>query len=84
MGMSESQVQVFLDDGPRAGETLAVQPGPEGQPPHELVISDPLGEGGRAEESFDVGGRTVGSTTYHLHGRDEQRDLYLYRTGRPN
>jgi hypothetical protein len=77
--MADSQVHAFLEDGPRAGETVTVHTGPDGQPPHQLVMTDPLGQGGRAEESFDIEPTTTGATTYYLQERDELRSGYVYR-----
>jgi hypothetical protein len=81
--MSTSEIRALLEDGPRAGEVLSVAPGPDGQAPPQLVVSDPLAEG-RQEGNSDLGGPTRRATTYHSHGLDEGRNLFVYRTGRPD
>jgi hypothetical protein len=82
--MTEPQIRVYLEDGPQAGTTLLVHPGPDGRAPHQLVLSDPPGKGGRGEESFDVEREPAGATTYYLHRLDEKGNVYVYGADDPN
>jgi hypothetical protein len=65
-------IHAELEDGPRAGETVRVSVDPDGLPPAQLVIQDPLAP------TDDGTGET--GTTYRRH---EQRDgdRFVYRTG---
>jgi hypothetical protein len=67
--MSAIRIQVFIDDGPRAGATLTIDSGPDGKPPDQLVLDHPLGPN---------------TTTYYLCGLDEPRKGYVYRITRPS
>jgi hypothetical protein len=80
--MSNTTIRALFEDGPHAGEVTTLDPGPDGRPPHEVVLDDPTGAGGRAEESFDVEPTPTAATTYHLRGRDEDQEMYRYRAGR--
>jgi hypothetical protein len=80
---SESQIRVYLEDGPQAGTTLLVDAGPDGRAPHQLVVADPPGKGGRAEESFDVEREPAAATTYYLHRLDDAENVYVYGADRP-
>jgi hypothetical protein len=82
--MTNSTMCALLEDGPRSGEVVELDPGPGGVPPAQVVVSDPLGAGGRSEESFDVEPTPTAATTYHLHGHAQQADTYIYRTGEPD
>jgi hypothetical protein len=82
--MSNSTIRALLEDGPRAGEVAVLEPGPDGQPPHEVVIDDPLGAGGRDEESFDIEPSPTAATTYHLHGQSADGETYFYGIGEPD
>jgi hypothetical protein len=66
--MAAIRIRVLIDDGPRAGATLTIDSDTAGEPPDQLVLDNPLGPG---------------TTTYHLHGLDEHRQGYLYRTTPP-
>jgi hypothetical protein len=48
-----------------------------------VVVADPLGRGGRREESFDAGARLDAATTYRLHVQAQQPCTYTFRTGEP-
>jgi hypothetical protein len=48
--MSDSRIRAVLEDGPRTGEVLMVDAGAKGQPPQQVVVSDPLGSEQRREE----------------------------------
>jgi hypothetical protein len=74
--MRSIQIRVFLDDGPRVGEILTMRSGRDGEPPHQITVADPFGR-------LHADGITSSVTTYHLHGLDERRRGYVYRTGRP-
>jgi hypothetical protein len=81
--MATGTVHAVLDDGPRAGEVLEVPTRPDGAPPPELVIRDPLAPtghdcGGDQRNGLDAVLSQV--TTYRLH---EQRGpaRFAYRTG---
>lgn len=76
--MSEPSIRVYLEDGPRAGATLHVDAGPDGQAPAQLVVADPPDKGGRREESFDVEASPTGATTYYLHRLDEAGNVFVY------
>jgi hypothetical protein len=76
--MSSFQTRALIEDGPQAGLTLNVETGPGGRPPEQVVIANPT-DGPRAGSG--PGGRTPGSTTYHLLGLDEARNAYVYATG---
>ena len=79
--MPHAQIRAYLEDGPRSGTTLSVDPGPDGQPPSQLVLADPPEAGGRPEESFDIETTAPpGATTYHLRGLDEVANVYVYGT----
>jgi hypothetical protein len=41
--MSEFRIRAVLEDGPRTGEVLEVDAGPDGGPPRQVVVADPLG-----------------------------------------
>jgi hypothetical protein len=84
--MADSTVLAALEDGPRAGEVVEVEVGPEGRPPHQVVVSDPPGLGGRAEESFDIEPEPTAETTYYLHpqGTPANSNFYIYRVGEPD
>jgi hypothetical protein len=75
MAHPQRQLRVFIDDGPRAGETLSVDPGPNGRPPREIVLDDARPHSGETEEHK----RT---STYRLDGADLEYGLYVYRLGR--
>ena len=81
--MSTAEIRALLEDGPRAGEVLAVAPGPDGQAPPQLIVSDPLAEG-RQEGSAALGGPPRHAPPYPSYGLDENRNLFVYRTGRPD
>jgi hypothetical protein len=66
--MNPIRIRVFIDDGPRAGATLTIDSGAGGKPPDQLVLDNPLGS------------RPL---TYYLHGLDEHRKGYVYRTASP-
>ncbi|HZZ48794.1 MAG TPA: hypothetical protein VFE65_18075 [Pseudonocardia sp.] len=82
--MSNSTIRALFQDGPRAGEKAALEPGPGGRPPQEVVVDDPLGAGGRDEASFDVEPTPTAATTYHLHGQSADDDTFVYGTGKPD
>jgi hypothetical protein len=84
--MANSTVRAALQDGPRAGEIVEIEAGPEGRPPHQVVVSDPPGLGGRAEESFDIEPEPTAATTYYLYQQDTQADSssYIYQVGEPD
>jgi hypothetical protein len=82
--MSEFRIRAVLEDGPRTGEALVVDAGPDGGPPRQVVVADPLGMGARREESFDTGASLHAATTYHLHEQAQEPDTYRYRTGEPD
>lgn len=83
--MANSTVRAALQDGPRAGEVIDVEVGPEGRPPHQVVLPDPPGLGGRAEESFDIEPEPTAATTYYLHqGTQADSSSYIYRVGGPD
>ncbi|HTK63957.1 MAG TPA: hypothetical protein VL595_16335 [Pseudonocardia sp.] len=67
--MSNSTIRAALDNGPRVGEVLEIEPGEDGTPPTTLVVSDPLGED------------TTESTTYHLQQEGAEPGTYVYRAG---
>jgi hypothetical protein len=81
--MANSMVRAVLEDGPRAGEIVEVEAGPEDRPPHQVVLPDPPGFGGRAEESFDIEAEPTAATTYYLHqpGTPADCSSYIYRVG---
>jgi hypothetical protein len=81
--MTASDIRVYLEDGPQAGTSLLVHPGPEGRAPHQLVVADPPGNGGRREESFDVESAPTAATTYYLHRLDESANVYVYGAEEP-
>lgn len=70
--MANSTIRAVLDDGPHAGEEIEVDTGPEGSPPHQIVLSHPLGA--------DTDSKT---TTYHLHPQADPAEVHTYRTGCP-
>jgi hypothetical protein len=82
--MTNSTIRALLDDGPRTGEVVWLDAGPDGGPPAQVVVSDPLGIGGRPEESFDIEPAPAAATTYHLHEQAGQENTYIYRTGEPD
>lgn len=82
--MSHSTIRALFDDGPRTGQVIGIDPGPDGGPPEQVVVSDPLSMGGRREESFEVAPTPVAATTYHLHGHAGRTNTYIYRTGEPD
>jgi hypothetical protein len=84
LAMTNSSIRAVLDDGPRTGEVVGLDPGPDGGPPAQVVVSDPRGMGGRPEESFDVEATPIAATTYHLHEPGPQDNTYIYRTGEPD
>ena len=82
--MSDTKIRAVLDDGPRSGEVLVVDAGPDGGPPQQVVVSDPLGMDPQREEGADLGARPRAATTYHLHEQAKGADTYVYRTGEPD
>ncbi|MHA6796605.1 hypothetical protein ACVGVM_24290 [Pseudonocardia bannensis] len=40
--MAESHLRVFVDDGPRGGEWVTIEPGPGGAPPPRIQLLDPV------------------------------------------
>lgn len=81
--MDSFTVIAYLDDGPRAGQTLSVHTGPDGQPPSQVVAPEPRGPGEAAQESIEVGHGLDRTTTYHLHAPATADNTYIYRTGEP-
>ena len=79
---NNSTIHALLGDGPRTGEVVGLDRSPDGGPPAQVVISDPLGAGEQAEESSDA--EPTAATTYHLHERAQQANTYIYRTGEPD
>lgn len=82
--MDHSTVIAYLDDGPRAGEAVPVHAGPGGEPPDEVVVSDPRGRGAHAEETVEVGFSLDGSTAYHLDRPAVAAGTYIYRVASSN
>jgi hypothetical protein len=81
--MATGTVHAVLDDGPRAGEVLEVRARPDGAPPPELVIRDPLaptGQDSAGDQRDGLDAVLPHVTTYRLH---EQRGpaRFAYRTG---
>jgi hypothetical protein len=54
--MAPARQEIFLADGPRGGENVMVDAGPDGGPPREVTLPDPPGSAGE----FPI------STTYYL------------------
>jgi hypothetical protein len=82
--MTDSTIRAVLDDGPRTGEILVLDAGPNGRPPEQVVVPDPLGMGGTEQENADVSNRPHAATTYHLHEPGNEANTYRYRTGVPD
>jgi hypothetical protein len=81
--MTQPDIRAYLEDGPRAGTSLLVTPGPEGRAPHQLVVAHPPGRGGRREESGEVAPVPTAATTYYLHRLDEPANVYVYGAEEP-
>jgi hypothetical protein len=81
--MATGTIHAMLDDGPRAGEVLEVRARPDGGPPPELVIRNPLaptGQDSPRDQRTELDAVLPHVTTYRLH---EQRGpaRFAYRTG---
>lgn len=81
--MTHPPIRVFIDEGPRAGQTVLVDADRDGSPPQEITLSDPVTGPPPIDESPDIGKMPASETTYRLHDHDDARDLYLYRAVTP-
>jgi len=59
-------VYAFLDDGPYAGETVRIDPGPDRRPPREIELADADGT----------------SRPYELRGPHHNPEWWIYRLSR--
>jgi hypothetical protein len=82
--MTHQLIRAFIDEGPRAGQTVLVDADPDGSPPQEITLTDPSTGPLPIEESPDIGNMPASETTYRLHDHDDTRDLYLYRAVTPS
>jgi hypothetical protein len=81
--MTQPDIRVYLEDGPRAGTSLLVAPGPDGQAPDQLVVAHPPGTVGRREDSGDVEPAPTAAIRYYLHRLDERANVYVYGAEEP-
>jgi hypothetical protein len=74
--VTKATIHAIIEDGPRAGETVELSAAHEGVPPREFLLADEH-LGPRDAEHRQAPSGSV--STYHLVGRDDERDGYVYR-----
>ncbi|MDQ2707646.1 MAG: hypothetical protein M3Z25_08430 [Actinomycetota bacterium] len=69
-------LRAYLDDGPRNGETVSIDPNDDGSPPERIVLNDDatLGSVGEPEHTS-----ATANTTYGLSHTDMDNGLWVYR-----
>jgi hypothetical protein len=80
MDQPHEHFRAYLDDGPRAGETVSIAPAEDGSVPETLVLDDSgalEAVGGTPERSGDADDAT---TTYRLAQPDMDNGLWVYRS----
>ena len=83
MSHPQHHLRVYLDGGPRSGETVSVAPDSEGGPPEQIVIGDAGVLDPTAEET-GLAARTTSSTSaYELSHTDLHNSLWVYRPAVP-
>jgi hypothetical protein len=70
-------IQVIIEDGPRAGDTVQLDVEHEDRPPQEFLLADEHLGARSTEESTRAPSGSV--STYRLSSRDEERGAYVYR-----
>jgi hypothetical protein len=71
--MTRPRIRAVVEDGPRAGETFAVDVESADSPPPEIMLPNGHHDGGSFANA------TGAVSTYHLVGPDDQGDGYVYR-----
>lgn len=86
MTHARRHIRAFLEDGPHAGETVAVDPEDGGNAPRRITLESPArrpGLGDATELSPDTGGGPSGAVTYQLHRADTEIGIWRYRVVPP-
>jgi hypothetical protein len=79
MNEPQEHLRAYLDDGPRAGDTVSIAPADDGSVPETIVLDDSgrvEAVGGTPERSEEADDAT---TTYRLAGPDMDNGLWVYR-----
>ncbi|MGQ0482446.1 MAG: hypothetical protein ACT4O0_15665 [Pseudonocardia sp.] len=77
--MGKSPIHALLMDGPRAGEVIELSPRPDGKPPEQIIIADPLASTTESSEATDRSLRQA--STYHLAETGDESCSYVYLAG---
>ncbi|WP_214364297.1 hypothetical protein [Pseudonocardia sp. H11422] len=82
--MSDSQLRVFVEDGPRGGEWVTVEPGPGGGPPPRIRLLDPaVAEVVDDEITMPLPQTERTASTYELSGVRDADGSAVYRHAGP-
>lgn len=82
MSHARRHIRAFIDDGPHAGETVTVDPDPDGYAPRRITLDNPsrrAGLGDSTELSPDIGDRPGDVVTYELDRADTEVGIWVYR-----
>jgi hypothetical protein len=75
--MTRATIRAFIEDGPRAGETVEVDAVARDNPPKQFLLADEhLGPRSADATKHHPSGSV---STYRLVGPDDSRDGYVYR-----
>lgn len=79
MSHPQHNLRVYLDGGPRSGETVSVAPDEEGGPPQRIVVDETGGGDPTAEETRRAAETDSSTATYELSHSDLDYNLWVYR-----
>jgi hypothetical protein len=79
MSQPQHDLRVYLDGGPRSGETVSVTPDDEGAPPERIVLEENGALHPTAEETQRAADTDGPTTEYELSHSDMRNDLWVYR-----
>jgi hypothetical protein len=79
MSHPQHNLRVYLDGGPRSGETVSVTPDGEGSPPDRIVVDENGDLDPTAEETQRAAESDSPTTAYELSHSDMDNDLWVYR-----